>query len=72
MEENTRPANNDLLDRSALRREFGITRSTIDHVLRNVPIISLPGSRKVLVRRADVEALLEEHTYAPGADRVRP
>ena len=59
-----------LLDRKALAAELGVTRAVVDAICRAVPVIVLPGSRKVLVRREDVAALLAERTYR--GDRVRP
>gem|GEM_PF-1923667 len=59
-----------LLDRAAVRRHLGLTRVDVERVFRELPVVSLPGSRKVYVRRDDVEAYLVAHTYDAG--RVRP
>lgn len=67
MTEPTIPAT---LDRAQVRRFYGLTRVDVDRVFRNLPVVSLPGSRKVYVRRNDLDALLAEHTYRPG-ERVR-
>ncbi len=59
-----------LIDRKQLIAETGLTRAAGDAVFRAVPVIVLPGCRKVFIRRADVERLLEASTF--GAERVRP
>lgn len=59
-----------LLDRAGVRRHLGLTRVDVERVFRELPVVSLPGSRKVYVRRADLDALVSAHTYAPGD--VRP
>ena len=58
------------MDRKTVGEELGVTRTTVDRIFRLVPVIQLPGERKVYVRRVDVEALLETHTY--DGTRVRP
>jgi|NGEPerStandDraft_5_1074534.scaffolds.fasta_scaffold102269_2 hypothetical protein len=60
----------ELLDRKQLAAETGFGRATVDWVFGRLPVVALPGHRKVFVRREDVARLLTEHTYA-GA-RVRP
>jgi len=52
-----------LLDAKGLQSELGITRAAADKIIRALPVVQLPGLRKVYVRRPDVEQLLEEHTY---------
>jgi hypothetical protein len=59
-----------LLDRAAVRRHLGLTRVDVERLFRELPVVSLPGSRKVYVRRDDLEAYLRTHTYDSG--RVRP
>lgn len=59
----------ELLDRKRLAAELGVGRSTVDCIFRALPVVVLPGHRKPFVRRADVERLLAEHTYADN--RVR-
>lgn len=50
--------------------ELGYGRRAIDAIFRACPVISLPGYSRPLIRVADFEAFVEEHTY--GDDRVRP
>jgi hypothetical protein len=54
----------ELLDSKALPRELGITRAASEAIMRHLPTVQLPELRKVYVRRADVERLLEESTYS--------
>jgi hypothetical protein len=58
-----------LLTRSHLR-ELGLERRAVDAVFRSLPIVSLPGYSRLLVRAEDYLALVSEHTYR--GDRVRP
>jgi len=58
------------MDRKAVAAETGFPRSQVDAVFRALPITVFPGSRKPMVRRADVARYLDEHTYPPGS--VRP
>ena len=58
-----------LLNRSHLR-ELGLERRAVDAVFRTCPIVALPGYRRPLLRVADFQAFLTEHTFN-GRDRVR-
>jgi hypothetical protein len=53
-----------LLDCKALQVELGVSRAAAEKIIEALPIVRLPGLRKVYVRRPDVEALLEEHTFS--------
>jgi hypothetical protein len=53
-----------LLDAKHLAAELGITRAAAEKIMVNLPIVQVPGLRKIYVRRPDVEALLETCTYA--------
>jgi hypothetical protein len=57
-----------LLDCRALRTELGISRSAAEAIMRRLPIVQIAGLRKTFVRRSDVAAYLEEHTF--GKDEV--
>jgi hypothetical protein len=57
-----------VLSRSDLR-ELGLERRAVDAVFRAVPIVKFPGYSKPLIRVADYQAFLAEHTYR--GDRVR-
>lgn len=52
-----------LLDAKALQAELGVTRSVAEKVMRQLPIIKPPGIRKVYVKRSDVAAYLDQHTF---------
>jgi hypothetical protein len=58
-----------LLTRSHLRA-LGLERRAIDAVFRALPIVSLPGYARPMVRVADYVAFVEESIYRD--DRVRP
>jgi hypothetical protein len=49
---------------------LGFGRAAVDAIFRELPVVVLPGVRRVYVHRDGVVALLAEHTYA--GDRVRP
>lgn len=50
-------------------RALGLERRAVDAAFRALPVISLPGYSRPLVRAEDFNAWLEEHTYR--GDRVR-
>jgi hypothetical protein len=58
-----------MLTRSHLRT-LGLERRAIDAVFRALPIVSLPGYSRPMVRAADYLAFVEESIYRD--DRVRP
>jgi hypothetical protein len=53
-----------LLDAKHLAGELGISRAAAEKIMQSLPIVQVPGLRKVYVRRSDVEALLKRCTYA--------
>jgi hypothetical protein len=53
-----------LLDAKRLAGELGVTRAAAEKIMRQLPIVQVPGLRKTYVRRGDVAALLDAHTYA--------
>ena len=59
-----------LLDCRALQAELGVKRTTAERIMRAVPAVKMPDLRKTFVRRSDVIAYLERHTY--GNDDVVP
>lgn len=58
-----------LLDRAAVARHYGLTRVDVERVFRVLPVVSLPDSRKVYIRSADLDAHLEKHVTKPGEVR---
>jgi hypothetical protein len=58
-----------LLTRGHLR-ELGLERRAIDAVFRACPVVAIPGYSRPLIRSADFQRFLAEHTYED--DRVRP
>jgi hypothetical protein len=71
-----RPAPAELLEREGallLRGDLlalGLTRSMVDAVFRELPVVVFPGSRRPAVKREDYLELVERCTYRD--DRVRP
>jgi hypothetical protein len=53
-----------LLDAKHLAQELGVTRAAAEKIMQALPIVQVPGLRKVYVRRPDVEGLLERCTFA--------
>jgi hypothetical protein len=53
-----------LLDAKHLAAELGVSRAAAEKIMQALPIVQVPGLRKVYVRRLDVAALLEKHTFA--------
>lgn len=51
-----------LIDAAGLQRELGVKRATADAIMQRCPKVTIPGVKKVYVRRDDVERLLEEST----------
>ena len=58
-----------LLSRSHLR-ELGLERRAVDAVFRALPVVSLPGYSRPLIRVADYLELVSRSTY-DGRSRVR-
>ena len=58
-----------LLSRTHLR-DLGLERRAVDSIFRALPVVSLPGYSRPLIRVEDYLALVEQCTYAD--DRVRP
>jgi hypothetical protein len=54
----------ELLDARHLAAELGVTRAAAEAIIRQLPIVQVPGLRKVYVRRPDVEKLLEACTFS--------
>jgi hypothetical protein len=59
-----------LLSRSHLR-DLGLERRSIDVIFRSLPVVVIPGVRRVYVRADDLRAFLDDHTY-DGRTKVRP
>jgi hypothetical protein len=51
-----------LLDAKHLAAELGVTRAAAEAIMRKLPKVEIDGLRKVFVRRADVQRLLEAST----------
>lgn len=53
-----------LYDCARLARDLGISRAAAEAIMREIPKQHVPGLRKVYVRGADVQALLDENLRA--------
>lgn len=53
-----------LMDIPTITRELGVSRAVAEKLVRQLPKVTIPEVRKVYVRRADVESLLEKNTRA--------
>lgn len=58
------PPRGKLMDLKTICDELGVTRSAGEALMRRLPKVEVDGLRKVYVRRADLERLLEESTRA--------
>jgi hypothetical protein len=54
----------ELLDCKRLQRELGVTRAAAEAIMRQLPVVSIEGLRKVYVKRSDVVSYLDERTFA--------
>ncbi len=54
----------ELLDARHLAAELGVTRAAAEAIMRRLPVVQVEGLRKTYVRRSDVAAYLEAHTFA--------
>jgi len=53
----------ELLDCRPLRVELGVSRAAAEAIMRRLPIVQVENLRKTYVRRSDVAAYLEQHTF---------
>jgi hypothetical protein len=53
----------ELLDCRALRTELGVSRATAEAIMRRLPVVTIERLRKTFVRRSDVAAYIDAHTY---------
>lgn len=53
-----------LIDCAGLQRELCVKRAAAEAIMRQLPKVTIPGVKKVYVRRADVDQLLERNTAA--------
>lgn len=53
-----------LYDCARLARDLGISRRAAEAIMRQLPKQHVPGLRKVYVRGADVQTLLDENVRA--------
>lgn len=53
-----------LIDYQGIMTELGVKRHTAERIMRHLPTVRVPGSRRVWVRRVDVARFLDEQTRA--------
>lgn len=53
-----------LIDCAGIMRELGVKRGVAEAYMRRLPKVTVPGNRRVFVKRADLARLLDEHTVA--------
>lgn len=53
-----------LVDCATIARELGVKRGVAEAYMRALPKVTVPGSRKIFVKRTDLARLLDEHTVA--------
>ena len=53
----------ELLDAKHLAAELGVTRAAAEAIMRNLPVVSIEGLRKVYVRREDVRRYVDARTF---------
>jgi hypothetical protein len=58
------------MTRADVRRVFGLGPRDVERLFERLPVSSLPDGRHAYIRRVDVEAHLERHTWAPSEVRV--
>jgi hypothetical protein len=54
----------ELVDCRAIMREVGVSRRTAEAMMRNCPVVTIDGLRRVFVQREDVQRYLESRTSA--------
>jgi hypothetical protein len=53
-----------LIDCAGIMRELGVKRGVAEAYMRALPKVRVPDSRKVFVKRGDLQRLLDENTVA--------
>jgi len=56
--------------RQVIARRVGRHRAVAEKVMRQLPVVTFPGIRKVYVKRSDVAAYLEARTLIPPQTRM--
>ena len=53
----------ELIDCTGIMKELCVKRASAEAIMRQLPVVQIPDLRKVYVRRSDVVAYLEAHTF---------
>lgn len=59
-----------LLDRESLAQEYGLGERGVDRIFTAVPVVRIPGYRRVFVWRSDVDHYLNKHTTLNISERL--
>jgi hypothetical protein len=59
-----------LLDRESLAQEYGLGERGVDRIFTAIPIVRIPGYRRVFVWRSDVDHYLKQHTVLNTRERL--
>jgi hypothetical protein len=59
----------DLLDCAGIMRETGLKRAGAEAIMRQIPVVAIPGLRKTYARRSDVLEAVDRWTL--GKDEVQ-
>ena len=51
-----------LITRKQIQEELGVTKATAESIMRQLEKVRFPGTRRVYVRRTDVDRLIKEST----------
>ncbi len=51
----------ELIDVRGIQEEMGVKRTVAERIIENIPKQQIPGVRRLLVRRSDVQKFLDEN-----------
>jgi hypothetical protein len=51
----------ELIDARGIQQEMGVKRTIAERIIEQVPKQTIPGVRRLLVRRSDVQRFLDEN-----------
>jgi hypothetical protein len=53
----------ELIDCTGIMKELCVKRASAEAIMRQLPVVQIPDLRKVYVRRSEVVAYLDAHTF---------
>lgn len=51
----------ELIDVKGIQEELNVKRTVAERIIEQIPKQQIPGVRRLLVRRSDVQAFLDQH-----------